>query len=210
MIKILIADDHPVVREGLKGIIARASDMQIGGEALNGQEVLQKIAEEEWDVVVLDIGMPGRDGLEVLKDIHGEKPELPVLMLSMYPEDQVAVRALKAGAAGYMSKETAPKELVNAIRKIHAGGKYVSATLAEKLAAGLEEHAQAAPHELLSNREFQVLRLIASGKEAQEIAEELFISVKTVRTYRDRIQEKLSLKNDVELAHYAIQHRLLG
>jgi DNA-binding NarL/FixJ family response regulator len=210
MIKILIADDHPVVREGLKGIIARASDMQIGGEALNGQEVLQKIAEEEWDVVVLDIGMPGRDGLEVLKDIHGEKPELPVLMLSMYPEDQVAVRALKAGAAGYMSKETAPKELVNAIRKIHAGGKYVSATLAEKLAAGLEEHAQAAPHELLSNREFQVLRLIASGKEAQEIAEELFISVKTVRTYRDRIQEKLNLKNDVELAHYAIQHRLLG
>lgn len=210
MIKILIADDHPVVREGLKGIIARASDMQVGGEALNGQEVLQKVAEEEWDVVVLDIGMPGRDGLEVLKDIHGEKPELPVLMLSMYPEDQVAVRALKAGAAGYMSKETAPKELVNALRKIHAGGKYVSATLAEKLAAGLEEHAQAAPHELLSNREFQVLRLIASGKEAQEIAEELFISVKTVRTYRDRIQEKLNLKNDVELAHYAIQHRLLG
>jgi DNA-binding NarL/FixJ family response regulator len=210
MIKILIADDHPVVREGLKGIIARASDMKIDGEALNGQEVLQKVAEDEWDVVVLDIGMPGRDGLEILKDLHGEKPELPVLMLSMYPEDQVAVRALKAGAAGYMNKETAPKELVNAIRKIHGGGKYVSAALAEKLAASLEEDAQAAPHELLSNREFQVLRLIASGKEAQEIADELFISVKTVRTYRDRIQEKLDLKNDVELAHYAIQHRLLG
>ncbi|MGH7598067.1 MAG: response regulator [bacterium] len=210
MIKILIADDHPVVREGLQGIIARASDMKIGGEALNGQEVLQKAVEEDWDVVVLDIGMPGRDGLEILKDLHREKPELPVLMLSMYPEDQVAVRALKAGAAGYMNKETAPKELVNAIRKIQGGGKYVSAALAERLAANLDEHAEAAPHELLSNREFQVLRLLASGKEAHEIADELFISVKTVRTYRDRVLEKLNLKNEVELAHYAIQHRLLG
>ena len=171
MIKILIADDHPVVREGLKGIIERASDMKIGGEALNGQEVLQKVAEEEWDVVVLDIGMPGRDGLEILKDIHREKPELPVLMLSMYPEEQVAVRALKAGAAGYMNKETAPKELVNAIRKIHGGGKYISPSLAERLAASLDEYAQAAPHELLSNREFQVLRLLASGKEAHAIAD---------------------------------------
>ncbi len=210
MIKILIADDHPVVREGLKGIIARASDMKVGGEALNGQEVLQKVAEEEWDLVVLDIGMPGRDGLEILRDLHSEKPEIPVLMLSIYPEDQVAVRALKAGAAGYMNKETAPKELVNAIRRIHGGGKYVSAALAEKLAASLEENAQEAPHELLSNREFQVLRLVASGKEAQEIADELFISVKTVRTYRDRILEKLDLKNEVEVAHYALQHRLLG
>lgn len=210
MITILIADDHPVVREGLKGIIARASDMKVGGEALNGQEVLQMVADQEWDVVVLDIGMPGRDGLEIMRDLHGEKPDLPVLMLSMYPEDQVAVRALKAGAAGYMNKETAPKELVNAIRKIHGGGKYVSTALAEKLAASLEENAQTAPHELLSNREFQVLRLVASGKEAQEIADELFISVKTVRTYRDRILEKLDLKNEVELAHYAIQHRLLG
>jgi DNA-binding NarL/FixJ family response regulator len=210
MIKILIADDHPVVREGLKGIIERAAEMKIGGEALNGQEVLQKITEEEWDVVVLDIGMPGRDGLEILKDVHREKPELPVLMLSVYPEEQVAIRALKAGAAGYMNKETAPKELVNAIKKIHGGGKYVSAALAEKLAASLDARAETAPHELLSNREFQVLRLIASGKEAQEIAEELFISVKTVRTYRDRVLEKLDLKNDVELALYAMQHRLLG
>jgi DNA-binding NarL/FixJ family response regulator len=210
MIKILIADDHPVVREGLQGIIVRASDMKIGGEALNGQEVLQKVAEEAWDVVVLDIGMPGRDGLEILKDLHREKPELPVLMLSMYPEDQVAVRALKAGAAGYMNKETAPKELVHAIRKVHAGGKYVSPALAEKLAASLVSDSNTAPHELLSNREFQVLRLIASGKEVHEIADELFLSVKTVRTYRDRILEKLNLKNDVELAHHAIQHHLLG
>ncbi|NUO83716.1 response regulator transcription factor [candidate division KSB1 bacterium] len=209
MIKILIADDHPVVREGLRQILARSSDMTVGGEALNGQEVMEKIAAEEWDVLVLDIGMPGRDGLEVLKDVHREQPDLPVLVLSMYPEEQVAVRALKAGAAGYMNKETAPKELVNAIKKIYDGGKYVSAALAEKLASSLDTHAKAEPHETLSDREFQVFRLLASGKEANEIAEELFISVKTVRTYRDRIHEKLHLKNDVELARYAMKYGLL-
>jgi DNA-binding NarL/FixJ family response regulator len=208
MIKILIADDHPVVREGLKQILARASDMTVGGEAVNGQEVLEKIAAEEWDVVVLDIGMPGRDGLEVLKDIHREQPDLPVLVLSMYPEEQVAIRALKAGAAGYMNKETAPKELVNAIKKIYGRGKYVSPALAEKLASQLDAHTHNAPHEALSDREFQVFRQLASGKEVQEIADELFISVKTVRTYRDRIHEKLNLKNDVELARYAMQHGL--
>jgi DNA-binding NarL/FixJ family response regulator len=208
VIKILIADDHPVVREGLKQIIAPAAGMKVGGEALNGQEVMEKIAAEEWDVIVLDIGMPGRDGLEVLKDIHREQPDLPVLVLSMYPEEQVAIRALKAGAAGYMNKETAPKELVNAIKKIHDGGKYVSAALAEKLASQFDAHAASAPHESLSDREFQVFRLLASGKEVNEIAEQLFISVKTVRTYRDRIHEKLHLKNDVELARYAMQHGL--
>jgi len=210
MIRILIADDHPVVREGLKGIIARASDMEVAGEALNGQEVLQKVADQEWDLVVLDIGMPGRDGLDILRDVHRAKPEIPVLILSVYPEEQVAMRALKAGAAGYMNKETAPKELVNAIRKICGGGKYVSASLAEQLAASLDENNQSAPHEVLSNREFQVLRLLAAGKEAREIADALFISVKTVRTYRDRILEKLNLNNEVELAHYAIQHQLLA
>ncbi len=209
MIKILIADDHPVVREGLRQILARSSDMTVGGEALNGQEVLEKIAAEEWDVLVLDIGMPGRDGLEVLKDVHREQPDLPVLVLSMYPEEQVAIRALKAGAAGYMNKETAPKELVNAIKKIYDGGKYVSTALAEKLASSLDAHAKAEPHESLSDREFQVFRLLASGKEVNEIAEELFISVKTVRTYRDRIHEKLNLKNDVELARYAMKYGLL-
>lgn len=208
MIKILIADDHPVVREGLRQILARSSDMAVGGEALNGQEVLEKIAAEEWDVIVLDIGMPGRDGLEVLKDIHREQPDLPVLVLSMYPEEQVAIRALKVGAAGYMNKETAPKELVHAIKKIYGGGKYVSPALAEKLASRLDSHAHNAPHEALSDREFQVFRLLASGKEVNEIAEQLFISVKTVRTYRDRIHEKLSVKNDVELARYAMKHGL--
>jgi two-component system, NarL family, invasion response regulator UvrY len=207
--KILIADDHPIVREGMKQIIAKASDMTIGGEALNGQETLALIETEAFDAVVLDINMPGRDGLEILKEIRRSQPMLPVLLLSMYSEDQVAVRALKAGASGFLNKESAPRELVNALRKIIAGGKYVSAALAEKLALGLDANLKAAQHEDLSDREFQVLKMIASGKEVSEIAEELFISVKTVRTYRDRIMEKMNLKNDVELAHYAIKHKLV-
>lgn len=210
MIKVLIADDHPVVREGLKQIIAKGSDMKVEDEALNGNEALEKVRSGNFDVAVLDVGMPGRDGLEVLKDIHREFPKLPVLILSMYPEEQVAIRALNAGASGYMNKETAPKELVNAIRKIHLGGKYVSEALAEKFASGLYMHAKETPQEQLSDREFQVLRMLAAGKEAGEIAEELFISVKTVRTYRDRILEKLNLKNDVELTHFAIKNNLLG
>jgi len=207
--KILIADDHPIVREGMKQIIAKAADMTIGGEALNGQEALDRIEVEEFDAVVLDINMPGRDGLEILKDIRRSRPTLPVLLLSMYSEDQVAVRALKAGASGFLNKESAPRELVHALRKIIGGGKYVSEALAEKLALGLDANLKAAHHEELSDREFQVLKMIASGKEVAEIADELFISVKTVRTYRDRIMEKMNLKNDVELAHYAIRHKLV-
>jgi two-component system, NarL family, invasion response regulator UvrY len=207
--KILIADDHPIVREGMKQIIAKASDMTIGGEALNGQQTLELIAAEEFDAVVLDINMPGRDGLEILKEIRRSRPTLPVLLLSMYSEDQVAVRALKAGASGFLNKESAPRELVHALRKIIGGGKYVSEALAEKLALGLDANLKAAQHEDLSDREFQVLKMIASGKEVGEIAEELFISVKTVRTYRDRIMEKMNLKNDVELARYAISHNLV-
>lgn len=209
MIKILIADDHPVVREGLKQIISKAVDMNVAGEALDGMQVLQMIEKENWDVIVLDIGMPGKDGLEVLKDIKKQKPELPVLILSMFPEEQIAVRTFKVGAAGYMNKETAPKELVNAIRKIYDGGKYVSPSLAEKLVADLDSDAEKKPHDLLSDREFQVLRMIASGKDVDEIADELFISVKTVRTYRDRILDKLKLKNDVEIARYAMKNKLL-
>jgi len=209
MIKILIADDHPVVREGLKQIISKADDMFVAGEALNGIQVIQMVENEKWDVVVLDIGMPGKDGLEVLKDIKKQNPELPVLILSMYPEEQIAVRTYKVGAAGYMNKETAPKELVNAIRKIYNGGKYVSSALAEKLVSGLDSDEEKKPYDLLSDREFQVLRMIASGKNLDEIAEELFISVKTVRTYRDRILDKLKLKNDVEIARYALKNKLL-
>lgn len=208
LMKILIADDHPIVREGMKQIIAKAPDMTIGGEALNGQETLAKIEAEDFDAVVLDINMPGRDGLDILKEIRRSRPTLPVLLLSMYSEDQVAVRALKAGASGFLNKESAPRELVHALRKIIGGGKYVSETLAEKLALGLDANLKAAHHDELSDREFQVLKMIASGKDVGEIAEDLFISVKTVRTYRDRIMEKMNLKNDVELARYAIKHNL--
>ncbi len=208
MIRILIADDHPVVREGFKQIISKADDLMVVAEALTGFEVLDKINRETFDVVVLDLSMPGKDGLEVLKDLKNLKPDLPVLILSMHPEDQVALRTFKSGASGYLNKESAPGELVNAIRKIHSGGKYVSAAMAEKLVSAFDKK-EDEPHQSLSDREFQVLRFIAAGKDVDEIAEELFISVKTVRTYRDRILEKLQLKNNVEIAHYAIKHKLV-
>ncbi len=208
MIKILIADDHPVVREGFKQIISKADDLLVEAEALSGFEVVELVNKKDFDVVVLDLSMPGKDGLEVLKDLKAIKPSLPVLILSMHPEEQVALRTFKSGAAGYLNKESAPGELVNAIRKIHSGGKYVSPALAEKLVANLDKKEEE-PHESLSDREFQVFRLIASGMDVDEIAEELFISVKTVRTYRDRILEKLQLKNNVEIAHYAIKHKLV-
>ena len=208
MIKILIADDHPVVREGFKQIISKADDLLVEAEALSGFEVVELVNKKDFDVVVLDLSMPGKDGLEVLKDLKAIKPSLPVLILSMHPEEQVALRTFKSGAAGYLNKESAPGELVNAIRKIHSGGKYVSPALAEKLVADLDKKEEE-PHESLSDREFQVFRLIASGMDVDEIAEELFISVKTVRTYRDRILEKLQLKNNVEIAHYAIKHKLV-
>ncbi len=209
MIKILIADDHPVVREGLKQIISKAEDMTVQGEALNGNETIEMIKTGEWDVVVLDIAMPGRDGLDVLKEIRAAKPKLPVLILSVHPEEQIAVRTLKLGASGYMNKEAAPKELVNAIRKVYSGSKYVSSNLAEKIVSSLDSNVSDDPNQILSDREFQVMRMIASGKNVNEIADELFISVKTVRTYRERILQKLKLKNDVEIARYALKNRLL-
>ncbi len=209
MIQVLIADDHPIVREGLKQVISRGTDMVVAGEALSGQEVLDKVSAGNWDVVVLDFSMPGKSGLDVLKELRRERPRLPVLVLSMHPEAELAPRLLKAGAAGYLTKETAPKELVNAIRKISAGGRYVSAALAEKLAEDLGRDGDRKPHETLSDREFQVFSLIASGRTTQEIAVDLSLSVKTIRTYRDRILEKLQLKNDVDLAHYAFQHALV-
>ena len=179
-IKILIADDHPVVREGFKQIISKADDLIVAGEALSGSEVIELINKNNFDVVVLDLSMPGKDGLEVLKDLKSLKPELPVLILSMHPEEQVALRTFKGGAAGYLNKESAPGELVNAIRKIHSGGKYVSPAMAEKLVKNLDKKEEEV-HETLSDREFQVFKLLASGLDADEIADELFISVKTVR-----------------------------
>jgi DNA-binding NarL/FixJ family response regulator len=209
MIKILIADDHPVVRKGLKEIIKDNSDMLVAGEASNGQEVLEEALKKEFDVVVLDISMPGRSGLEVLKQLKRERPELSVLILSMHPEEHYAVRVLKAGASGYLTKESVPDELIKAIRRISTGRKYVSSTLAEKLAFDLENGGEKTLHEKLSDREYEVMCMIASGKTLKEIAEGLCLSVKTISTYRSRILEKMKMKNNAELTHYAIIHNLV-
>ncbi len=209
MIKILIADDHPVVREGLKLILSKASDILVGGEALNGQEVIDKIDAEPFDVVVLDLNMPGREGFEVLRELRHNHPRLPILVLSVYPENQVGIRVLRAGASGFMNKDIAPRDLIQAIRKIHSGGKYISESLAEKLAEEVAVFDHDVPHKKLSDREYQVLCMIASGKSIKEIATELILSEKTVRTYRERLFEKMMLKNDVEITHYAIQHNLI-
>jgi two-component system invasion response regulator UvrY len=206
--KILLADDHAVVRHGLKQILADEFKRASFGEARNAHEALDLVWKEHWDVVVLDVTMPGRSGLEVLREIKKSKPRIPVLVLSMHPENQFAVRVLKRGASGYMTKESAPAELVGAIKKVLAGGRYVSNSLAEKLATYLASD-QKPPQELLSDREFQVLRLIASGKIVSEIARELSLSVKTISTYRTRILEKMGLRNNAELMHYAMQHQLV-
>ena len=209
MIRILIADDHPIVREGLKQILAETSDMAVAGEAANGQEVLDRACTNDLDLVLLDIAMPGRGGLDILKQLRREKPTLPVLMLSVYPEEQYAVRALKAGASGYLTKESLPKELVAAIRKVSQAGKYVSSSLAEKLAVYLQADAEKPVHELLSDREYQVMVMIASGKTVQQIAEELSLSVKTISTYRSRTLRKMEMKNNAEFTYYAIKHALV-
>jgi DNA-binding NarL/FixJ family response regulator len=193
----------------LKQILADEFKRATFAEAKNAQEALDLVWKENWDVVILDITMPGRSGLEVLREIKKSKPRLPVLVLSMHPENQFAVRVLKRGASGYMTKESAPNELVGAIKKVLAGGRYVSTSLAEKLATYVSTDSQKPPQELLSDREFQVLRLIASGKIVSEIAKDLSLSVKTISTYRTRILEKMGLRNNAELMHYAIQHHLV-
>ena len=209
MIRALIADDHAVVRQGLKQILGDTPEMVVAGEATTGQEVLDKVRAETWDVVVLDISMPDRSGLDVLKQLRSERPKLPVLVLSMHSEDQYAVRVLKAGASGYLTKDSAPDELVKAIRKVVSGGRYVSSFLAEKLAFEIGTDSSRLPHETLSDREFQVLRLIAAGKSVTEIAAELYLSVKTVSTYRARMLEKMNLGTTAELMHYAMQNHLI-
>lgn len=207
--RILITDDHAVVRQGLKQILAEEFRRAEFGEAASAQEAIERVWRETWDVVVLDITMPGRSGLEVLKEIKKSKPKLPVLVLSMHPEDQFAVRLLKIGASGYMTKESAPNELVGAVKKVMAGGRYISGSLAEKMASYLAIDVQTPPHERLSDREFLVLRLIASGKTPTVIAKELGLSVKTISTYRMRILEKMDMANNAELTHYAIQNSLV-
>jgi len=210
MIEILIVDDHAVVRTGLKQILSEITDMIITDEACDAREALDKIRTNDYSVVVLDIALPGKSGLDVLKEIKSERPGLPVLILSMYPEDQYAIRVLKSGASGYMTKESAPEELVKAVRTVAHGNKYISPSVAEKLASHLDFAGKKELHELLSDREYQVLCMIASGKPPGEIAETLSLSVKTISTYRSRILEKMNLNNNAELTTYAIQKRLIN
>lgn len=209
MIRIIIADDHQIVRAGLRQIISEEPDLVIAGEAADGQELLEKLRRERFDVILLDISMPGRSGLEILKQIKGEKPGIPVLMLSTYPADQYAVRTMKAGAAGYINKKTLSDNLIKAIRKVHSGGKYITPEVGEIMADVVVSDTPEMPHNSLSDREFQVLCMIASGKMVSDIARELFLSVKTVSTYRAKILQKMNLKNSAELTHYVIKNNLL-
>ncbi len=209
MIRVLIADDHAIVRKGLR-LIAKeqASEIEVD-EAENGQEVMEKIHQARYDVLVLDISMPGRNGLDILREVRHALPSLPVLILSMHPEEQYAIRMLKSGASGYLTKDCAPDQLVPAIQKIARGGKYVSDMLAERLLFNLTGEANRPPHELLSDREYSVLVLIGQGKTPTEIAEQLILSVKTVSTYRTRVLEKLNLQSTAELIRYVIENNLV-
>jgi two-component system, NarL family, invasion response regulator UvrY len=207
--RILIADDHPIFRAGLKETLLKESDVDLVGEADNGYKALELAHKQRWDVVVLDITMPGKGGVEVLHELRRERPRLPVLVLSAHPEDQLALRLLKAGAAGYLTKDKAPKVLLSAIRKVLGGGKYVSESLAEKAVFQLASETTESLHETLSDREFQVMRMIASGKTIKEIGKELFLSVRTVSTYRTRVLEKMNMKTNAELIRYALQNKLV-
>jgi two-component system, NarL family, invasion response regulator UvrY len=207
--RILVADDHAVFRRGLKETISEAFPKVTFGEAKSAQDTLEHVRTQNWDIVILDISMPGKSGLDILNDLKRLRPRLPVLLLSMHPEEQYARRALKSGAAGYLTKESVPEELKRAVRQIVGGGRYVSTTLAEKLAYDLRSGVDVPLHELLSDREFQVLRMIASGKTVKQIADEISLSVKTVSTYRARILEKTGMKTTAELIRYAFQAQLV-
>ena len=209
MLQILITDDHAVIRQGLKQILLDGFGKVEVAEAKNAQEALDQIWKKELDAVVMDITMPGRSGLDVLREIKSARPKLPVLFLSMHEEDQFAVRALKAGAAGFITKECAPQELVNALKKVLTGGKYVSSSLAQQLANDLAADTRKPLHETLSDREYQVMCRIGAGKSATQIAQELALSIKTISTYRTRILEKMSMKTNAELTRYAIKNNLV-
>jgi DNA-binding NarL/FixJ family response regulator len=207
--RVLIADDHAVFRRGLKETIGEAFPKVTFGEAKSAVETLEGVRVQNWDIVILDISMPGKSGLDILADLRRLRPKVPILLLSMHPEEQYARRALKAGASGYLTKESVPEELQRAVRKIVAGGRYVSATLAEKLAYDLRNGVDVPVHELLSDREFQVLRMIALGKTVKQIADDIALSVKTVSTYRARILEKTGMRTTAELIRYALQAQLV-
>lgn len=208
-VKVLIADDHPVVRQGLRQMLSADPEVNVVGEARDGDEAFDLAHQVDWDVAVLDYSMPGRGGVELLSDVKHDYPDRAVLILSIYPEDPHGLRALKAGAAGYITKESAGEELTAAVKKVATGGRYVSSTLAEKLASRLTPEQERPPHERLSDREYRVMWLLASGKTLQQIAEEMRLSPSTVSTYRGRILKKLSLNTNVDLVHYAMKHRLI-
>lgn len=207
---ILVVDDHAVVRQGVRQILSEQFRDATIGEAASAQEMMEQLRLHNWDVVVLDVGMPGKSGLDALKEVKQASPKLPVLVLSAYPEDQLARRMLKAGAAGYLNKDSAPNELVRALRKILGGGKFVSAAVAELLASNLDDHFEKPLHEQLSDREYQVMCLIAVGRSLKEIADDLCVGISTINTYRARILEKMQMRNNTELTHYAIENRLVN
>jgi DNA-binding NarL/FixJ family response regulator len=209
VIRVLLADDHAMVRAGLKEILADTGDITVAAEATNGQEVMARVRADDYDVAVLDMSMPGRSGIELIKQVKDAKPKLRILVLTMHSEEQYAVRALKAGASGFLTKEAAADQLVAAIRRIAAGGAYVSPETAERLVLDAGPQAVAAPHTRLSDREFQVLQMIAGGRTVGEIAKTLSLSVKTVSTHKTRILNKMGLANQAELIRYALEHKLL-
>lgn len=209
MIKVLIADDHPVVRRGLRQILDETPDIMVGAEAGSAHEVLSHVREQSWTVVLLDISLPGGNGIDLIKDIKRERPEARVLILTAHSEDQYAVRALRAGAAGFLNKESAPEKLTEATRRIASGGRYVSPAVAETLASILAGDSNRLPHECLSDREFEILKLLASGKTVSRVAEDLALSVKTISTHRARILKKMHMSNNAELTQYAVRQGLV-
>ena len=210
MIKLLVADDHAIIREGLKQIITDTRDIIVVDEASNGNEALNNALKKDYDVIVMDISMPDKNGLEVLKELKTRKPYLKILIFSMHPEEQYAIRALKAGASGYLTKDSLPEELITAIRKVVLNHKYVSSSLAEKLAGELVSNTEKTLHSVLSDREYQVMLMMASGKRATDIAEELYLSVKTVGTYRSRVLRKMKMKNNAQLVRYCLENALIS
>jgi len=209
MIRIVVADDHTIVREGLKQLLSAASDLSVVGEAQNGHEVLARVRALDFDVLLLDMSMPGKSGIELIKQVRGEKPKLRILVLSMHEEEQYAVRAIKAGASGYLTKDSASMQLVSAIRKVAGGGAFITDSVAQQLALGAMPQTEGPPHSALSDREFQVFRELASGKGVTDIAAQLNLSVKTVSTHKARIMQKMNISNPAELIRYAIHHRLV-
>jgi DNA-binding NarL/FixJ family response regulator len=209
MIRIVVADDHTIVREGLKQLLSAASDLSVVGEAQNGHEVLQRVRELEFDVLLLDLSMPGKSGIELIKQVRAEKPKLRIMVLSMHQEPQYAVRAIRAGASGYLTKESASAQLVSAIRKVAGGGAFITDSVAEQLALRAMPQTEGPPHHLLSDREFHVFQRLVSGKTVSDIAAELSLSVKTVSTHKARILQKMNMSNPAELIRYALHHRLI-